>query len=94
MSKKIDGEKPPETTTEKPKIDNAQVMLVKGNRIGGILERQVVYLKKMQRNAVKSGKVETYNKMIAHFEKEFSNLKIDETTDTTETETGFNMETL
>lgn len=93
MSKKTDGEKPTDTETEKPKIDNAKILLEKGDRIGGILERQIVNLKKMQRNAIKSGKVETYNKMVAHFVLEFEGLEIDENT-STETPTGFKMENL
>jgi len=74
--------------------NDEQILNEKANRIGNILERQIVNLKKMQRNAIKSGNIEKYNKMVSHFSDKISGLEIDATIETTDESEGFDINKL
>lgn len=74
--------------------DDSEIMNEKANRIGNILERQLVNLKKMQKNAIKGDSIESFNKMMEHFSNKFEGLKLDESAIVDETSTGFDITNL
>jgi len=92
-----------ETITEEKKMPrakgkesrtDAEIMTEKANRIGSIIERQLVNLKKMQRNASKSKNIPKYNAMMEHLSNKFLGLKMDADTEISESKEGFDIDSL